>query len=134
MVHGELSKPSVLIADDHPRVLDSVKRLLAAHFTIVGAVPDGAALIAAAQELKPDVVVTDLVMEPTNGLEAAVVLLAECDPAPLIILLTGVTDPEVIKEALRIGILAYVSKTRLSEDLIPAIHSVLAGSRFTSVQ
>jgi DNA-binding NarL/FixJ family response regulator len=73
-------------------------------------------------------------MEPTNGLEAAIVLLAECDPAPLIILLTGVADPEVVEEALRVGIRAYVSKTRLSEDLIPAIHSVLAGSQFTSVQ
>lgn len=123
-----------MIADDHRRILEGVCLLLAPHFSVVGAVPDGTALIAAAHELKPHVVVTDLVMEPTNGLEAALVILAECEPRPLIILLTAVADPEVVKEALRAGIRAYVSKTRLTVDLIPAIQSVLAGSQFTSVQ
>lgn len=125
-----LHKPTLLIADDHPRILDSVRLLLAADFTVVGAVADGAALIAAAQELKPDVVVTDLIMEPTSGLEAAAALLAGSEPAPLIILLTSVEDPEIIQAAFDMGIRGYVAKTRLTEDLVPAIHSVLGGSRF----
>ena len=125
-------KPTLLIADDHPRIVNSVKLLLAADFTVVGAVADGAALIAAAQELKPDVVVTDLIMEPTNGLEAASVLLAGSEPAPLIILLTSVEDPEIVQAALDMGIRGYVTKTRLSEDLVPAVHSVLGGSGFVS--
>jgi DNA-binding NarL/FixJ family response regulator len=128
-----VDKPTLLIADDHPRILESVKLLLAADFTIVGAVADGEALIAAARELRPDVVVTDLVMEPTNGLEAAAILLAEFAPPPLIILLTVVEGAEVIQEALEAGIRGYVAKTRISEDLVPAVRSVLGGSRFISV-
>lgn len=129
---GALDRPTLLIADDHPRLLESVKLHLAADFTIVGAVSDGEALIAAAIELKPDVVVTDLVMEPTNGLEAAAVLLNGHQPAPLIILLTSVEDPEIIQAAFNTGIRGYVTKTRLTEDLVLAVYSVLAGSRFIS--
>lgn len=128
-----MNRPRILIADDHPRILDSVKLLLADDFAVVGAVPDGTTLIAAARDLKPDVVVTDFVMEPTNGLEASGVIFAQCEPPPVIILLTGVADPQVVDEAFRIGVQAYVSKSRLSEDLMPAIHGVLAGSRFSSI-
>lgn len=109
-----------------------MKLLLAADFAIVGAVADGGALVAAAQELKPDVVVTDLIMEPINGLEAAAAILAGAEPVPLIILLTSVEDPEVVQEALNMGIRGYVTKTRLSEDLVLAVHSVLSGSSFVS--
>jgi DNA-binding NarL/FixJ family response regulator len=72
-------------------------------------------------------------MEPTNGLEAAAILLAEFAPPPLIILLTVVEGAEVIQEALEAGIRGYVAKTRISEDLVPAVRSVLGGSRFISV-
>lgn len=122
----------VLIADDHPLILHSVKLLLDEHFTVVGAVLDGKALIAAAQELQPDVVVTDLIMEPISGLEAAAVILAWGESAPLIILLTSVEDPEIVQAALEAGIRGYVAKARLTEDLVPAVQSVLGGSRFVS--
>lgn len=127
-----MNKPRVLIADDHPRVLRSIQFLLRDDFAIVDAVEDGEALIKSARELKPDVVVTDLVMEPTSGLEAAAVLLAECFPPPLIILLTSVQDPEVVQAAVDAGIHGYVAKARLTEDLVPAVHSVLSGTRFIS--
>jgi DNA-binding NarL/FixJ family response regulator len=114
--------------------VDSVELLLAAEFTVVGAVADGTALIAAAKELQPELIITDLVMEPTSGLEAAAVLLGNGEPEPLMILLTGISDPEAVAAAFEIGIRGYVSKTRLSEDLIPAIYAVLAGSRFISAE
>ncbi len=101
---------------------------------VVGAVADGTALIAAAKELQPDLIITDLVMEPTSGLEAAAALLSNGETRPLMILLTGITDGEAAAAAFEAGISGYVSKTRLSEDLIPAIHAVLAGLRFTSAE
>ena len=126
------AETTVLLADDHPRVLESVRRLLEPRFKVVGAVADGSALVASALELKPRVVITDLIMKPTSGLEAAVTILAHCDPKPAMVLLTAVSDHETAREALAVGMLGYVSKMRLFEDLIPAIEAALAGSRFVS--
>jgi NarL family two-component system response regulator LiaR len=121
-----------LLADDHPHVLAHIRFLLEPEFDVVGAVADGSALIAAALELKPRVVVTDMVMEPTNGLEAAAAILARCEPKPAIVMLTALTDEETARVALDAGILGYVSKMRLAEDLIPAIEAALTGSQFLS--
>lgn len=123
---------TILLADDHPRVLESVRRLLEPQFKVVGAVGDGSALIRTALELEPHVVVTDLVMGPPTGLEAAVAILTRCERKPAIVMLTAVSDHETARAALDAGILGYVSKMRLSEDLIPAIEAALADSQFLS--
>lgn len=123
---------TVLLADDHERVLHSVQRLLEPQYRVVGAVADGSALIEAALELRPRVVVTDMIMEPVIGLEAAEAILARCRPQPAIVMLTGVADEEIARRAFAAGILGFVSKTRLMEDLIPAIEAALAGMRFHS--
>ena len=123
---------TILLADDHPRVREHVRFLLEPEFEVVGAVADGAALIEAALELEPRVIVTDLVMKPTSGLEAAAAILARCERKPAIVMLTGVSDHETARAALDAGILGYVSKMRLAEDLIPAIEAALAGSQFLS--
>ncbi len=123
---------TILVADDHPRLLESVQRLLVERFRVVGAVTDGSALIEATLVLKPQVVVTDFIMRPTTGLKAAEVILARCIPKPAIVMLTAVADDEIARRALATGILGCVSKTRLAEDLIPAIEAALAGARFLS--
>ena len=123
---------TILLADDHPRLLKSVQRLFVPPFLVVGAVADGSALVEAALKLKPQVVVTDLIMGPMSGLEAAEVILARCNPKPVIVMLTGIAEDEIAKEAFAIGILGYVLKTRLAEDLIPAIEAALMGSQFLS--
>jgi len=126
------AKTTALLADNHPRVLESVQRLLMPRFCVVGAVPDGSALIAAALEFKPHVIVTDLMMEPTSGLEAAEAILAHSAHPPAIVVLTGIADYEIAQRAFAIGVLGYVLKTRLAEDLIPAIETALRRSRFLS--
>ncbi|MEZ5361857.1 MAG: response regulator transcription factor [Bryobacterales bacterium] len=123
---------TVLLADDHQRVREHVRFLLEPEFAVVGAVADGSALVATALELKPRVVVTDFMMEPTNGIEAAAAILAHCVPKPAIVMLTAVSDPETARAAFAAGILGFVSKMHLSEDLIPAIEAALAGLRFLS--
>lgn len=123
---------TILLADDHARLLMGVKRLLESQFRVVGAVADGSALIEAALALRPRVVVTDLIMEPTSGLEAAEAILARCRPRPAIVMLTAIADEEIARRAFAAGILGFVSKTRLAEDLIPAIEAALDGSQFRS--
>ncbi len=65
-----MSRPRVLLADDHVMVAEGLKRLLEADFDLLGVVEDGRALVAAARMLEPDVVVADISMPYLNGLEA----------------------------------------------------------------
>ena len=57
-----MTKPRLLIADDHQIFAEGLKRLLSADFDIVGAVQDGRELVAAAEKLRPDVIVADISM------------------------------------------------------------------------
>ncbi len=61
----------VLLADDHTLLLEAFEKLLEPDYAVVGAVSDGRALLAAAAELKPDVIVLDISMPRLNGLDAA---------------------------------------------------------------
>ncbi len=61
----------VLLADDHTLLLGAFEKLLEHEYTVVGAVSDGRALLSAAAELEPDVIVLDIAMPLLNGLDAA---------------------------------------------------------------
>ena len=126
-----MSRPRVLLADDHPVILSKVRQWLLTEFEIVGAVKDGQALISAAAELKPDVVILDITMPGINGIEAAKQLRQAGLPAKIIFLSIH-SDPDFQSEALATGALGYVLKSRLSLDLIPAIHEALADRTFVS--
>ncbi len=65
-----MSRPRVLLADDHRVVGEGLKRLLADDFELVGMVEDGRALLAAARKLQPDVIVADITMPQLNGIDA----------------------------------------------------------------
>jgi CheY-like chemotaxis protein len=65
------SRSRILIADDHTLVADLCKKLLEAEFDVVGTVTNGRALVRAASELKPDVIIVDIAMPVLNGLDAA---------------------------------------------------------------
>ncbi len=64
-------RPTLLLADDHPLLLDGVRHLVETHYDVVGTVADGKALVAAAERLKPDLIVADISMPGMNGLAAA---------------------------------------------------------------
>src|SRR6266566_6315603 len=65
-----MKRARILIADDHNLVAELCKRLLETEFDVVGVVSDGRALVRAAGELKPDVIVLDIAMPILNGLDA----------------------------------------------------------------
>ena len=121
----------VLLADDHRAMLDTVKRLLKYQFEIVGATTDGQAVLDAAAELKPDVVVLDISMPVLNGLEAAQ-RLKQAGSEAKIVFLTVLDDPDFAREALASGALGYVDKSSVATDLAFAINEALAGRAFVS--
>jgi CheY-like chemotaxis protein len=123
--------PRVLLADDHPKMLEQIAQLLARESEIVGAVENGEQLIAAALSLDPDVIVLDISMPVLNGIEAARYLQKSRSRAKVIIL-TMQEDDAFVAAAVLAGALGYVLKRRISIDLIPAIRQVLQGQVFVS--
>jgi DNA-binding NarL/FixJ family response regulator len=121
----------VLLVDDHPLVLDSIRQLLAPHFTIVDAVQNSEDITARALEQRPDVVLMDACMPGIDGFEATRQL-KKLLPNLKVILVTMLTEPISISEAFRAGASGYVLKQSASEDLRAAIDSALVNKRFLS--
>jgi len=126
-----LSKPTVLLADDHPKLLEKVENLLKKNFEVVGRVGDGQALIEAAIKLEPDVIVTDISMPIFNGIEA-VKRLKESGCQSKVVFLTIHADPDYVRVSTSLSALGYVVKPRMGTDLIPAIQEALTGRIFIS--
>jgi DNA-binding NarL/FixJ family response regulator len=118
----------VLLADDHAIVMEGLASLLRNEFSLVGTVADGARLIEAARELRPDVIVTDVAMPGISGLEALRRLRAEAIAAK-VIFLTMHADAQLAAEALRAGASGFVVKHAAGKELIAAIHTVLRGGK-----
>jgi DNA-binding NarL/FixJ family response regulator len=124
-------KPTILLADDDPALLQSLQRLLESEFEVVASVSDGSALLKAAETLVPDLIVTDISMPCLSGIRAARQLKIG-QPSARIIFLTVHDEPAFLAEARKIGALGYVIKRSADSDLTPAIREVLQGRPFVS--
>lgn len=121
-----MSKARILLADDHPRVLDAVASVLQPAFEIVAREGNGRALVEAAAKLRPDAIVTDISMPILNGIEAAK-LLKESGSTSRIVFLTVHRHPDFVKACFAAGAIAYVLKDRMATDLLPAVQEALEG-------
>jgi DNA-binding NarL/FixJ family response regulator len=122
-------KPRILLGDDHGLLLEAFTRLLEPEASVVGRVTDGRALVRAALELQPDVVVVDVSMPELNGLEAARQI-RKALPGTRLVVLTVHEDPELAAEAFRAGALGFVVKNSAASELSQAIRDALAGRRY----
>jgi DNA-binding NarL/FixJ family response regulator len=125
------NRSRVLIADDHTLIAELCKRLLETEFDVVGTVSDGRALVRAAIELKPDVVVVDVAMPILNGLDAGQQV-KELLPTVKLIYLTMNPDPDVTAEAFARGASGYLLKTCASAEMVLAVREVLRGKSYLS--
>jgi DNA-binding NarL/FixJ family response regulator len=124
----------VLLADDHPVVLDGLRRILArAEFEVVGAVTNGHDLVNAAASLKPDVIICDITMPLLNGFEATRQIHAR-DPRAKVIILSMHPTAFYAVEAMKSGARGYVVKSADTEELITAIRRVNAGGLYMPLQ
>jgi DNA-binding NarL/FixJ family response regulator len=119
-----MSRPRVLLADDHTLLLEALQKLLVDDCDIVGAVSDGRALLTEASRLRPDVVVVDVAMPLLNGIDAARQL-KELLPDTRIIFLTMNEDPDLAAEAFRAGASGYLLKRSAASELQTAIREVM---------
>ena len=126
-----MKRPRILLADDHTLMVEALKHLLQADFDVVGTVGDGRALLKAAAELKPEVVVVDIAMPLLNGLDAGEQLKA-LHPHISVIYLTQNREPRMAAEAFRRKASGYFLKDSAASELTAAIREALEGRRYVS--
>ena len=126
-----MNTPRVLLADDHELLLGAFRKLLADDCEIVGQVSDGRALLAAVEQLKPDVVVLDIAMPVLNGLDAGRQIKSR-RPAVKLVYLTMNEDPDLAAEAFRSGASGYLLKRSATSELVTAIREAMMGRTYVT--
>ena len=126
-----MNRPKILLADDHTMFAQGLETLLEDDFELVGSVRDGQALVNAAHQLAPDVIVVDISMPVLNGFDAIRQLKKQGITAK-IVFLTMHADVRLVAEAFRCGGSGYVLKQSAGDDLISSIKEVLAGNRYVT--
>jgi DNA-binding NarL/FixJ family response regulator len=121
----------VVLADDHQTILEKLTRLLEPEFEIVGTAGDGQSLVAAVTQLRPEVLVTDISMPISTGIEAVSKLRDSGCPSK-VVFLTVHNDPDYVRACLSTGAFGYVLKARMLCDLPHAIREALEGRVFIS--
>jgi DNA-binding NarL/FixJ family response regulator len=123
----------VLIVDDHPVVRDGLRGMFTAdpRFEVLGEAGDGAEAIAAAERLRPDVVLMDLRMPRTDGVTAIKELARRGVPSRILVLTTYDTDSDVLP-AIEAGATGYLLKDAPRDELFRAVEAAARGQAVLS--
>jgi NarL family two-component system response regulator LiaR len=121
-------KTRILIADDHAMLREGMRNLLSQEkdFEIVGEAANGEEAVRLAKELKPDIVIMDIVMPKLNGLEATKQV-RQVSPATALLILTAYSDIRYIIGLLEAGAAGYLLKNAPGKDVVKAIRAVRSG-------
>ena len=124
-------KSTVIIADDHPLVLQALADLVrsAGAFEIVESSPDGYQALEKIGGHQPDIAILDLVMPHLSGLDVVRTVMERQWPVR-VILLTASISPHEIEEAVRLGVWGIVLKDAATEDLIECLIEVADGNKW----
>jgi DNA-binding NarL/FixJ family response regulator len=126
-----MKKTRVLLADDHKIVLEGLRSLLEPEFELAGTVEDGRALVAAAEKLRPDVIVADISMPLLNGIEA-VGQIKKIDPHIKVVFLTMHPEVTYANRAFEAGASGYVLKHSAPSELTTAIREATKGRTYVT--
>ena len=124
-------KIRIVLADDHPIVLDGLRNLIRAEpdFELVGEAASGLSALKIIREQRPDVAVLDISMPELNGIVLSRRLNGEM-PALRLLVLTLHEDRAYLNQALEAGVRGYVLKRSAVENLVQAIRAVLVGGLY----
>lgn len=128
-----MKRTSILLADDHSMICEGIKKMLEPEFEVIACVKDGHALVKAAAELKPDLVLVDVGMPLLNGLDA-VRGLKKLTPRVKVIFLTMNSDPDIASEAMKIGASGYLLKNSEGNELLKAVRDAVRGTSYVTPQ
>jgi len=123
----------IVIAEDHTILRDGLKAMLAVHpdFKVVGEATDGREAVRRAEELKPDLLMLDLSMPRSSGLEALKEIRRVSEGTRILVLTAHKTEDYVFS-ALQAGAHGYALKDSTAAELISAVRCVLGGERYLS--
>jgi NarL family two-component system response regulator LiaR len=121
-------KIKILIVDDHPMIRTGMRSLLesVSDFEVAGEASNGEEAVLLSSNLKPDVIIMDIVMPKLNGIEATKQI-KQASPTTAILTLTAYSDIYYILGLLEAGACGYLLKDARGEELVAAIRSVRAG-------
>jgi DNA-binding NarL/FixJ family response regulator len=126
-----VGKIRVVVADDHQAVAAKVRRVIIEECEVVAVVENGEQAVAAVLAHDPDVLVIDISMPVLDGLQAAR-RLQKLKCRARIVFLTIHEDHDYVAAAFSYGAVGYVTKARISNDLVPAILKAIQGHTFVS--
>ncbi len=120
----------ILLVDDHVVMREGLSLMLNEEddFEVVGDVGDGKAALALCLDLHPEIVLLDIFLGTTNGLDVAKQLLRSC-PETRIVLFSGFEDEDLLLDAIRIGVHGYLQKKLSIAELQSALRAVHKGER-----
>src|SRR5262249_20541898 len=130
-INRPTKKCRLLIGDDHPLFASGVAKLLEETHEVVGTVGDGLALVRAAEQMNPDLVLVDISMPVMNGLDAAREIRRSVPRAKLLFLSTY-SGADYVDEAFKAGADGYLMKHAALSELPIAIAAVLEGRQYRS--
>jgi DNA-binding NarL/FixJ family response regulator len=121
----------VVVADDHPIIRGMVRSALQQHphFEVCGEAENGAEAIEEVKRARPDVVVLNVTMPLVNGFQAAQEIKKQM-PETAIVIMSSHADKHFVAEAKKIGVRAYVSKSKIGQALIEAVEAAVKGDDF----
>ena len=122
------SLATVLLVDDHEMMRDGLREALERSelFQVVGEAGDGAAAVAAAQRLRPDVIIMDVIMPVQDGIDACREIM-EILPDTKVLVLTASMEEDAVVEAAAAGASGYLQKFYGIERLLQTVQGVAAG-------
>ena len=128
-----LTRPRLLIVDDHQVVIDGLIRLLGEKFDIIETLTDGREVVEDVCRLKPDLMLIDLWIPHVSGLEV-ISRLKACHASVKTVVLTMHAEASVAVELLRQGASAFVLKQSSGRELLAALQVVLEGGTYLAPQ
>lgn len=126
-----MKRAGVMLVEDNPAVARQLQALLLKEFDITACIDNGHSMLSAARQHWPDVIVTDISLPGMDGMAAAEILRGE-RPQLRVVFITVHDDASLVDRALRLGGCGYVLKADAGEDLLAAVHGVLAGTPYVS--
>jgi len=126
-----MTRPRILLADDHAMLLEAFKALLEPEFDVVGTVTDGRMLLTECSRLNPDVVLLDIAMPLLNGLEAGRQI-KQLQKDVKLVFVTMYEDSDLAAEAFRAGASAYLLKRSAASELLLAVREVMKGRSYVT--
>jgi len=121
-------KTRILIADDHAVLRDGLRQLLERErdFQVVGEAGDGEEAVSLSKQLKPDIVIMDIVMPKISGIEATK-LIKQDNPSTAVLIFTAYSDIRYILGLMEAGACGYLLKNARSKEIAGAIRAVRSG-------